>query len=153
MVCIKPKCTTLYCTKLMLPSTKLYWITLYCTALLLHFTATYFTHLRLYQTVLPTVLHFKGLCWILLHSSTPPRTTPCLYCFVLSLYIDKRRGVQGNTSMRSREFVRAQPEGTPETECWYFPVLGYEAGTRGENKLPHTQYTSDPQYFYRFRIS
>ena len=41
----------------------------------------------------------------------------------LSLYLDERRGVQGNTSMRSREFPRAQPEGTPETECWYFPVL------------------------------
>ena len=46
-------------------------------------------------------------------------TTP----IVLSLYLDKRRGVQGNTSMRSREFPRAQPEGTPETECWYFPVV------------------------------
>ena len=42
---------------------------------------------------------------------------------VLSLYLDERRGVQGNTSMRSREFPRAQPERTPETECWYFPVL------------------------------
>ena len=41
----------------------------------------------------------------------------------LSLYLDERRGVQGNTSMRSRDFPRAQPEGTPETECWYFPVL------------------------------
>ena len=41
----------------------------------------------------------------------------------LSLYLDERRGVQGNTSMRSREFLRAQPEGTPETECWYFTVL------------------------------
>ena len=39
---------------------------------------------------------------------------------VLSLYLDERRGVQGNTSMRSREFPRAQPVGTPETECWYF---------------------------------
>ena len=45
------------------------------------------------------------------------------HCPVLSLYLDERRGVQGNTSMRSREFPRAQPEGTPETECWYFPVL------------------------------
>ena len=35
---------------------------------------------------------------------------------VLSLYLDKRRGVQENTSMRSREVPRAQPEGTPETE-------------------------------------
>ena len=41
---------------------------------------------------------------------------------VLSLYLDKRRGVQENTSMRSREFRRAQPEGTPKTECWYFLV-------------------------------
>ena len=39
---------------------------------------------------------------------------------VLSLYLDERRGVEENTSMRSREFPRAQPEGTPETECWYF---------------------------------
>ena len=46
-----------------------------------------------------------------------------VYYSVLSLYIDERSGVQGNTSMRSREFPRAQPEGTPETECWYFPVL------------------------------
>ena len=46
-----------------------------------------------------------------------------VYCQVLSLYLDERRGVQGNTSMRSREFPRAQPKGTPETECWYFPVL------------------------------
>ena len=29
-------------------------------------------------------------------------------------------------------------------------VLGNEAVTRGENKLPHAQYTSDPQYFDRF---
>ena len=25
--------------------------------------------------------------------------------------------------MRSREFPRAQPEETPKTKCWYFPVL------------------------------
>ena len=44
---------------------------------------------------------------------------------ILSLYIviDERRGVQGNSSMRSREFPRVQPEGTPKIECWYFPVL------------------------------
>ena len=42
---------------------------------------------------------------------------------VLSLYQDKRRGVQGNTSMRLIEFLRAQAEGTPETERWYFSVL------------------------------
>ena len=29
-------------------------------------------------------------------------------------------------------------------------VVGFQAVTRGENKLPHAQYTSDPQYFYRF---
>ena len=46
--------------------------------------------------------------------------TALLHCTVLSLYLDERRGVHGNTSMRSREFPRAQPEGTPETECWYF---------------------------------
>ena len=38
---------------------------------------------------------------------------------VLSLYLDERRGVQGNTSMRLGEFPRAQPEGTPQNECWY----------------------------------
>ena len=27
-------------------------------------------------------------------------------------------------------------------------LLGYQAVTRGENKLPHGQYTLDPQYFY-----
>ena len=48
-----------------------------------------------------------------------------LYLTVLNLYLDERRGVQGNTSRRSREFPRAQPKGTPETECWYFPVLPY----------------------------
>ena len=26
-------------------------------------------------------------------------------------------------------------------------VLGYQAVTRGKNKLPHGQYTLDPQYF------
>ena len=46
-----------------------------------------------------------------------------LQCTVLSLYLDERTGTQGNTSIRLREFQRAQPEGTPETECWYFPVL------------------------------
>ena len=39
---------------------------------------------------------------------------------VLSLYLDERSGVQGDTSMRLRELPRAQPKGTPETECWYF---------------------------------
>ena len=29
-------------------------------------------------------------------------------------------------------------------------LLGFQAVTQGENKLPHAQYTSDPQYFYRF---
>ena len=35
---------------------------------------------------------------------------------------------------------------------WLFlvVVLGYQAVTRGENRLPHTQYTLDPPYFYRF---
>ena len=41
----------------------------------------------------------------------------------MNLYLDERRGVEGNTSMRSREFARAQPEVTPKTECWYFPIL------------------------------
>ena len=30
-------------------------------------------------------------------------------------YLDERRGVQGNNSMRSREFPRVQPKGTPKT--------------------------------------
>ena len=29
-------------------------------------------------------------------------------------------------------------------------VLGFQAVTRGENKLPHAQYTLDPQYIYTF---
>ena len=32
-------------------------------------------------------------------------------------------------------------------------LLGYQAVTRGENKLPYGQYTLDPQYFYRFWTS
>ena len=47
----------------------------------------------------------------------------CSLVGVLCLYLNERRGVQGNTSMMLREFSRAQPEGTPETECWYFPVF------------------------------
>ena len=42
---------------------------------------------------------------------------------LLYLYLDEKRGVQENTSMRSREFLRAQHKGTVETEYWYFPVL------------------------------
>ena len=45
--------------------------------------------------------------------------------WIMSLYIDERRGVQENTSMRSREFPRAQPEGTPKTECGYFPLSNF----------------------------
>ena len=30
----------------------------------------------------------------------------------------------------------------------FFFFLGYQAVTQGKNKLPHGQYTSDPQYFY-----
>ena len=50
-----------------------------------------------------------------------------MYLTVLNLYLDERRGVQGNTSMRSREFPSAQPEATLETECWYFSVLPYSS--------------------------
>ena len=32
-------------------------------------------------------------------------------------------GSTENTSIRSREFPRAAPSGTPSTSCWYFPVL------------------------------
>ena len=50
-----------------------------------------------------------------------------LYCVISGtlpcLYLDERRGVQGNTNMRLREFPRAEPEETPDTECWYFSVL------------------------------
>ena len=42
---------------------------------------------------------------------------------VLSLYLDERRGVQGNTNMRLREFPRAQPKGTSKIKCWYIPEL------------------------------
>ena len=42
---------------------------------------------------------------------------------VLSLYLDERRGVQANSIMRLREFLRAQRDGTPKTECGYFPIL------------------------------
>ena len=67
---------------------------------------------------------------------------------MLSLYIDERRGIQGNNRMRSREFLRAQPEGTPETDCWYFLVLEsryklyrYKFGTR--YKVQGTNLLSD----------
>ena len=40
-----------------------------------------------------------------------------------SLHCTEGRGVQENTSMRLIVFPRAQPKGTAETECWYFPVL------------------------------
>ena len=49
--------------------------------------------------------------------AAPGHLDTALHTSVLSLYLDERKGVQGNTSMRSREFLRAQPEGTPETEC------------------------------------
>ena len=32
----------------------------------------------------------------------------------------------------------------------FFFFLRYQAVTRSEIKLPHAQYTLDPQYFYRF---
>ena len=38
------------------------------------------------------------------------------------MYLNERQ-VYGNTSLRLRELRRAQPEGTIETEHWYFPVL------------------------------
>ena len=41
----------------------------------------------------------------------------------LYMYLDERRGVQKNTSMRLREFLRAQTKVTPETKHWYFPLL------------------------------
>ena len=33
---------------------------------------------------------------------------------------------------------------------WLVVLVGNQAVTRGENKLPHAQYTLGPQYFYRF---
>ena len=33
--------------------------------------------------------------------------------------------------------------------CWV--IVGNQAVTQGENKLPHEYYTSESQYFYRFR--
>ena len=29
-------------------------------------------------------------------------------------------------------------------------VVGFQAVSQGKNKLPYAQYTSDPQYFFRF---
>ena len=73
----------------------------------------------LYSTVLYCiVLYCTVLTCTALYSTSPNCTL--LNCVLLSLYLDKRRRVQENTSMRSREFPRAQPDGTPETECWYF---------------------------------
>ena len=43
-----------------------------------------------------------------------------------------------------------RPSGTLLARCNLVLLLGYQAVTRGKNKLPHTQYTLDPQYFYRF---
>ena len=39
------------------------------------------------------------------------------------MHLDERREVQGNTSMRLREFPWVQPEKTLKTVCWYLPVL------------------------------
>ena len=47
----------------------------------------------------------------------------CGACDKFHVCLDERRGVQENTSMRLREFPRAQPKATPETECWYLFVL------------------------------
>ena len=48
-----------------------------------------------------------GRPWLIPWLTSPGQ----LYCnTVLSLYLDERRGVQGNTSMRSREFPRAHSE-------------------------------------------
>ena len=42
---------------------------------------------------------------------------------MLSLYLDERRGLQENSSMRLRKFPMAQPKGTPKTESLFFPLL------------------------------
>ena len=64
------------------------------------------------------------------------RDTRILYCTVLyctesvprrkdgsigKLITASGRGSSWGRSLR--EFLMAQPEGTPDTECWYFPVL------------------------------
>ena len=67
------------------------------------------------QTVLGEIA--MGLLGKIFHVCCPLSCCTVPYDLVLSLYLDERRGVQGNTRMRSREFPRAQPEGTPETEC------------------------------------
>ena len=43
--------------------------------------------------------------------------------WVTALYLEERRGIQRNTSMRLGEFPRAQPLGTLETKSWYIPEL------------------------------
>ena len=53
----------------------------------------------------------------------------------LSLYLDERRGVQGNTSMRLREFPRAQPEGTPKTFFMNSEILGMHIWRKKTPKL------------------
>ena len=44
----------------------------------------------------------------------------CIHCN-MGQTVEKPRVQPGKAV--PREFPRAQPEGTPETECWYFPVL------------------------------
>ena len=53
----------------------------------------------------------------------------------LCLYLDKRRRVQENTSIRYREFPWAAPLGTPSTSCWYFPVL--PSSRLGTDSMPY----------------
>ena len=106
-----PHSTALYCT--LLHSTAFYCILLHSTALyctLLHFTALYCI-----------LLHFTALNCTLLHS--PVLSFTLLYSTVLYLYICEGRGVLANTSLSSRELLRAQPKGFPESRSWNFPLL------------------------------
>ena len=66
--------------------------------------------------------------WVVEVVSSQVVLSGTLYCSVLYLYLGERRGVQENTSMRSREFLRAQPKGIPGLNMW-----GFFCMTRGPN--------------------
>ena len=103
-----------------LNNTVLYCIVLYCTVLhctVLYCTVQYCT--VLYCTVVEKVLEYTkhpDFCFLFsLEGKTPNKI---LYCTVLSLYLDERRGVQGNTIMNSQD------------QMFFFPVLpGSSQGT------------------------
>ena len=47
--------------------------------------------------------------------------------WIMSLYFEKRRGVLGNTSLRSRDISMVSPKGFPVSEGQYFPVLPHSS--------------------------